>query len=224
MGSMNVVMRSPGLEGGAPERSKTPGVLPSAHPDVGLEALKAPERSHLTTSASQGEKTLAISNSPESSKANVPEEKGSLTSSSGLPKPEYFTDKDKGNSPLVMLAMDVSSKFSKGEIVGGVARAAFAAPLVVGRMTSALVEVGGSFIAVAAVPTLATLVWSGMGFGELLGLCAGGLAVAGAGAFGGYITDRCSHTVRRLFGDTKASWKEALPDGQYPFSEPSSYM
>lgn len=225
MGSMNVVMRSPGFEGGLPNNSEIAGIRPAGHPDAGLEALKVPEKRQMTTLANHGDHTPAQSLAPENATTNVPPRQALTSASlSPSPKPEYFTEKDQANSPLVKLLEEMGDKFSKGETAAFVARAVLAGPLALARVGSGIAELAGAAVAVIAVPSLPIMFWSGLSVGQMIGICAGGFAIARVGAVGGYLTETCSHNVRRLFGDTKATWEQSLPEGKYPWRDPSSFM
>ena len=221
MGSMNVVMRSAGAEGGSPKNSEMAGARPAAQPDAGLDALQTPAKPQVKVSAIHTESKPALSLAPENGKTSEV-----LTSASLSPslKPEYFTDGKQAPSPLVKLLEEVGDKFSKGEIAGCVARAVLAGPLALAQVGSGIVELAGTVMAVFAVPSLPVMFWSGISFGQMIGICAGGFAIAGVGSFGVYLTERCCHNVRWLFGDTKATWEQSLSDGKYPWRNPSTYM
>lgn len=224
MGSMSVAMRSSGAEGGLPNKREIAGASPAARSDSGLEALSKPSKPQIAETAFHKEGKPALSLAPEHSETAALMGKTGLRLSDPLPKPEYFTERNQENSPLVRLLTDIGDKFSKGETAGGVARAVLAAPLVVGRVASGIAEYTGVLIAVVSVPSLPIMFWSGLSLGQMAGLCIGGFAIAGAGALGGYLAEMCSHKVRGLFGDTKATWEQSLPDGKYPWRDPSSYM
>jgi hypothetical protein len=189
-----------------------------------LKALNELAKPQLTSVPNDRDLKPALSVALKNSDVGAPAETTGSRLSDPSPKPEYFLDKAKDNSPLVKLLEEMGNKFSKGETAGGVARAVLAAPLAVAGFASGMAQLAGTGLAVVAVPSLPVMLWSGMSVGQLIGVCAAGFAIAGVGAVGEYLTDRCSHNVRRFFGDTKASWEQSLPDGKYPWKDPSSFM
>ncbi len=136
-------------------------------------------------------------------------------------EPEYYREPYNydnitlADSPIGVLLRDIGARFSRGETVGAVARATLAAPLFVARAAAGVAEVSGLWIAALAFPTCPVTFWFGMGVGSVIGAFAGGFALIGLGVLGGYLTQRCCHNVRWLLGDTKKTWEQSLPNGEY---------
>jgi hypothetical protein len=91
-------------------------------------------------------------------------------------------------------------------------------------LAAGITEIAGTFAAVFSIPTLPVMLFSGMNIGQLLGICAVGWIAWGTGAAAGYYANWVGHNIRYLFGDTKASWKESLPESGYPMRDPSHYV
>ena len=89
------------------------------------------------------------------------------------------------------------------------------------RAAAHAIEQTGLIIAVIADPTSASSIIAGVA--SVAG-CLVGWSIWGIGAGTGYLADVCLHNARRIFGETRTSWKESLPENGYPFRAPSSYM
>lgn len=92
------------------------------------------------------------------------------------------------------LLEEVGDKFSKGEIAGCVARAVLAGPLALAQVGSGIVELAGTVMAVFAVPSLPVMFWSGISFGQMIGICAGASQSRGSDP-SGYISQRGAATM-----------------------------
>lgn len=225
MGSVGVTMRSPEGDRGSPDTSGSSQTTSNGTSRGELGELVVPSRAHglptaTETPAPQGEAQLPNAVQPARWPVGLPEKSSVTRVSQG----DYFASKDLGSSPSAELLHDIFGKIDDDNIVGAMARALVGAPLLGMRVAAQALETVGSSI-VLFFPTTGGISASA-GRSVVGSTCARaiGWSVWGIGAGLGYLADLCSHTTRRIFGDTQASWSEALPSTGYPFSYPVREM
>lgn len=219
MGSMSMLMRSPGSDSGSPA---TPGLNQAPPPtpfNSELQGLVVPSKPAMSIESMRAGAHHSALQSPDIGR----QDKGSSGPVQGqdILRHEYFKDKSEGPTPATLVLGDISNAFSHSKIIGAAARTVVGAPLVAVRAAAGAIEGTGLAIALICNPTSISSVL--VGVASVAG-CLVGWGVWGIGAGTGYMADVCLHNARRIFGDTQTSWRESLPEKGYPFKAPSRYM
>jgi hypothetical protein len=141
-----------------------------------------------------------------------------------LGRGEYFRAGHDGPSPTGALCGEIVECFSKKNASGALSRAALGLLPIAGFCAGSSLEAIGTLAAIVSVTTIPLMPFSLTGLGGMLAIGAAGWATFGLGLAAKYLSDRASHSIRRIFGDTEAAWSESLCKNRYPVKSPDRYI